>query len=149
MVDIMWEDYIPGTTPPRPITVSQELYDAVEQFSKDKGYTMQAIFNIALISLWRTWNGNTETNESKDAIAEMKVRDIFINSDMPGHVVDKKYIHLAFRGDMTFEWICKMEKLGWCRGIYDGIRRILTWFLTDQGYLGKKKKGDKPIPDDA
>ena len=140
----MWENYIPRESPARPIPISKEMYDAVKKFSADKKCGIQFTFDSGLISIWRIWNGDNEINDSESHSTEMKVRSILMNNPPPGEIKRRKkgkhltpcfVINIRFTGDMTFEWINHLERLKMIHGIEDGIRRILSWHLREQGYL--------------
>ena len=140
----MWENYIPRESPARPVPMSEELFNAVKKFAEEKKCGMQFTFDSGLISLWRIWNGNTETNESAGYATEMKVRKILVDNSPPGEIKRKKkgkwstpcfVINIKFTGDTTFKWINYIEDLKMIHGLGDGIRRILTWHLREQGYL--------------
>jgi len=143
----MWDNYIVGEK--RVVTVSRELYEAAFRYHQKYKRSYQGIFDQALIMLWRIWNGYTETNDSCGTVAEMKVRNILNHHPMPGIINmktnDKKHMVIGFKGEKTFDWMCDLERLSFFHSTGDGIRRIITWFLTENGYL--KKIVDENIKD--
>jgi len=130
----MWENYIPGQSPTREVKISKDLYTAIVKYSEDKKCTIQHIFDISLITLWRIYNGNTESNDPANHVTENKVRQILIDNPMPGDLNSKK-IYVGFSGDMTFKWVCKLCQLYMCKGIIDFIRRSISFYLRKQGYV--------------
>ncbi len=130
----MWESYILGESPARRIVVSKEFFDVISKFREDKGMSIQLIFEAALLSLWRIWNNQGIDNICESHATEMKVRNIFINSNPPGKKLSKN-IHIQFRGVNTYDWFVRLEKLRMFEQPSDGIRRIIAWFLKEQGYL--------------
>ena len=130
----MWNKYIPGETPNRRIRVSPELKNAIDDFINDKGCTIQHLFDASLITLWRKYNGNTESNEPANRITEKQVREILENNPMPGNK-KKESIYIAFRGEKTFQWVLKVEKLYMCDGVMDFVRRSISYYLRKKGYL--------------
>ena len=132
---------MPGESLPRTVPVSKELYDAVKSFSEEKKWGMQFIFDAGLISLWRIWNGDTEEIKAKNHVKEMKIRDILRGNPPPGRIEREKrgsrfvptyYIRIRFGKylDKPFKWMGYLEKLGMIHSTNDGIRRILTYFLS-------------------
>jgi len=131
-----WEKYTPGFDGTRKVFVSKELYKAIEKCAKDKSCYVQQVFDYAVYSLWRIWNGNTTSIEAKDKLTEMEVRNYISGSAMPrlSKKLEKK-IHIQIRGDRIFEWLELLEGIQIIRNTRDGIRRIITWYLKEQKYL--------------
>lgn len=134
----MWE-YFPGDLP-RPVTVSKELYEAVHRFSDEKKMSIQSIFQLALSRIWRTWNGGTTALEPASVEAEHRVAQIFIDSAPPGRLNREYRIYIGFDGEKLFDFACELENLYIVRGTEGLIRRSITWFLQEQGYLEGKKQ---------
>jgi len=135
-----WKKYDTKESAARPIRISDVLYDAIKRFSKEKGYTQQAIFNAGLGILWREYNGYTTSVEPKDGNAEKDLRILLMNNTMPKGKAEKK-ISLAFRGEVTFQWVLELERLYvYPHGMEDFIRRVLTWYTREMGFLKKDEK---------
>ena len=130
----MWENYFVNSSKPRTISISDTLRDSLDKYTIDKGCTIQDIFNNALITLWRIYNGQTESNKAKNPITESMVRNILNNNPMPKSK-KKKTIAIAFRGKNTFEWVCSIEDLYMVHGTEDFIRRSLSYYMRKKGYL--------------
>ena len=128
------------------VPISKELRQAIENFVNDKGCTSQHLFDISLITLWRLYNGNTETNEPASYATEQKIREILLNNPMPGSIKNyrthKKFntISVRFRGEMTYNWVCQLEKLYMFHdGVNDFVRRSICFFLRKEGYINDSK----------
>ena len=145
IIDKMWKNYVPGKSPPRTVPVSKELYDAVKRFSEGKKCCMQFTFDSGLIILWREWNGDTETIKAKNHIKEMEIRNILMDNSPPGRIEREKrgsrfvptsYIRIRFDKhlDKPFKWMGYLEELRMIHSTNDGIRRILTYFLSGGDY---------------
>lgn len=130
-----WNNYVPGESGIRTIPLSKELYKAVIKYHEDKKCTIQHIVDVAVIILWRTYNGGTETNEPANHVAERKVRNIVENNYPPGKKQNYKRIAVQFKGEKTFEWITKVEKLYMCDGVCDFVRRSVSYYLRMKGYI--------------
>lgn len=130
----MWENYIVGETPARRIVVSEEFKEILLKFRKEKGMAIQFIFEDALVALWRIWNAQGESNECESHVTEMKVRKMLVDSNPPGEGFTRS-IYIQFRGSKTYSWFTYMERLRMFEQPADGIRRIITWFLKEQGFI--------------
>jgi len=133
-----WERYGPRD-PPRPILVTEKLYKAIHQYAEDYDVAIQDIFNSAMVMLWSIYNGYTDSNEPKDPLAVDKVRKILMTNPMPKGT-RMRYIYVSFRGEETFQWVKKLEKLYMFNGITNFIRRALSWYRREEGYLEKNER---------
>lgn len=125
---------MPGVSPKRRIRISEKLFNAVKKFTEDKDCTIQHLFDVSVITLWRTYNGNTETNEPANCITEKVVRDILENNPMPKGK-HSKHIYVGFSGEQTFNWVIHIEKLYMCDGVQDFARRAISYYLRMKGYI--------------
>ena len=135
-----WENFQVGDTG-RKIRIPQLLKEAVTQYTEDKKVSVQNLFDQALVTLWRMYNGNTETNEPVSPLAEQKIRAI-LSDNPPPKGKSTERIYITFRGELTYKWVCKLEKLYMIHGIEDCIRRTISFYLRKKGYIkdeiGKK-----------
>jgi hypothetical protein len=127
-----WEAYRPGQK--RRVNISKDLFEAIKEFTKDKGCTIQHLFDAAVVTLWRKYNGNTETNDPASHLTEKQVRDILENNPMPSGDKDER-IYIGFSGEQTFAWVLHIEKLYMCDGVQDFARRSISYYLRLKGYI--------------
>jgi len=133
----------------RPVQISRSLFQAIQRFTEEKDIKKQQCFEIALTNLWRIWNNYSKNEEPASPVTELTVKNILINNPMPKDAHNdgrKYYAHIHFKGKITYKFIKELEKLHVIRGLEDGIKRILSWFLREQGYLEKLKK---PVKDES
>jgi hypothetical protein len=131
----MWVKYELGK--PRPINIPLELYKAIEKY-KERTFVQSAeIFDTALLRLWNKWNGNTHTNEPANKEIIRIVEDT-LRFNPPPRSNGSKSIWIAFKGEQTFRWVQILEHdYAIVRCTEDFIRRVLSWFLREEGYLKK------------
>ena len=114
--------------------MSNEFFECFQKFSKDTGLSHQSIFDRAIVNLWRIWNNDSEAIEVANHECYRLVETIMLMNPMPGKV-SNHFIHIGFRGAVTFEFFNSLEKLRFFHDTHEGIRRILSWYLKDRGYL--------------
>lgn len=131
----MWVKY--ELCKPRPISVPLDLYKAIEKY-KDRTCVQSAeVFDTALLRLWNVWNGDNQTNNPRDKETIRSVEDA-LRFNPPPKCNGTKNIWIAFRGEQTFRWVQVLERdYAIIRCTEDFIRRLLSWFLREEGYLKK------------
>jgi len=129
----MWEKYTLGTS--RPVNIPSTLMDGIRKYKKRTGVQNPEVFDTALLRLWNIWNGGQHTNESanKDSIDDVEKK---LRYNPPPDSKEKECIWISFKGEMTFQWVQMLEQdYAIIRCTEDFIRRLLTWFLRDEGFL--------------
>jgi hypothetical protein len=136
----MWEKYELGSS--RPISIPAELMNAMERYNERAGTQNPEIFDSALLKLWNIWNGNVTTDANpnspinQDAIDKVACNLRF--NPPPKCNGNKKTIWISFKGQYTFQWVQMLEQdHAIVRCTEDFIRRLLSWFLREQGFLKK------------
>lgn len=131
----MWVKYELGK--PRPISIPSDLYKAIEKY-KERTYCQSAeVFDTALLRLWNEWNGGSRSNEPHNKDIVRKVEDT-LRFNPPPKCNGSKSIWIAFKGEQTFRWVQTLEQdYAIIRCTEDFIRRLLSWFLREEGYLKK------------
>lgn len=136
----MWEKYELGTS--RPISVPVDLIKAMDRYKERTRVQNPEIFDTALLRLWSIWNGsnqdaaNPNIPVSQEAIDEV-AHNLRFN---PPPVSDdgKGTIWISFKGEYTFDWVQMLERdHAIIRCTEDFIRRLLSWFLREEGFLKK------------
>lgn len=137
---IMWEKYELGSS--RPISVPVELMSAMDRYRERTGVQNPEIFDSALLKLWNIWNGGHHeapdpnipiSQEAIDAVATL----LRFNPPPQGNG-SKKTIWISFKGKYTFHWVQMLEQdHAIVRCTEDFIRRLLSWFLREEGFLQK------------
>jgi hypothetical protein len=138
----MWETYVPGASPARTIDVSKELYDAIHQYCEKTDLSIQFLFDSGLYELLRIWGGGTPALEPADERCLQKVRQIFRHNPMPGSIDwgTRKYrIGIKITSERSFQWMLNLENLAILPCFENGIRRIITWTLKEEGFLEKEE----------
>lgn len=139
----MWENYVPGYAPPRRILISEELHDMLNSFKERTGRSAQSVFDRSSHLLRMIWTDHEDisNNICPREECETKVEHILNTHPMPGKIIfgknegntwgDEKAIAIMIRTDIVYEWFILLEKNGLIDGFSDGIRRMITWYLTE------------------
>ena len=146
-----WDKYKPNIDPARPILISTPLHEAITKFTSDKGCTTQDIFNSGMSILYELYTGKSnplellnsepETKkiepsllEPKDQASSLKVRNILLNNPMPKGKKNK-HIYISFNGNGSYQWVRALEHRYFFNGIFNFIRRTISWYLRENNYL--------------
>ena len=131
----MWIKY--ELCKPRPISIPLELYKAIEKYKERTSVQSAEVFDTALLRLWNIWNGHDKSNTPDNNEAVRIVEDA-LRLNPPPKCNESKNIWIAFRGEQTFRWVQLLERdYAIIRCTEDFIRRLLSWFLREEGYLKK------------
>ena len=129
----MWEKYTLGTS--RPVSVPNKLMVAVDRYKDKTGVQNPEVFDTALLRLWNIWNGGSQDNKPKDQdIIKEVEKNLRFNPPPKSKTKDTMWI--SFKGALTFQWVQMLEQdYAIVRCTEDFIRRLLTWFLKEEGFL--------------
>jgi len=136
----MWEKYVLGTS--RPISVPADLIKAMDSYKDRTGVQNPEIFDTALLRLWGIWNGNQHDAPNPNIPVSQESIDVVSRSlrfnPPPQSNGRKGTIWISFKGEFTFEWVQMLERdHAIVRCTEDFIRRLLSWFLREEGFLKK------------
>jgi len=129
----MWEKYVLGTA--RPVTIPAPLMKSINKYKERTGVQRPEVFDAALLRLWNVWNGGNQGNEPKDPEAIQQVEKS-LRFNPPPQSKTKECLWVSFKGEMTFKWVQILEQdYAIVRCTEDFIRRVLTWFMKEEGFL--------------
>lgn len=136
----MWEKYELGSS--RPISVPEELMKAMDRYRERTGVQNPEIFDTALLRLWNVWNGHQHDAPDPNIPVSQEAIDVVTKnlrfSPPPICNGSKKTIWISFKGKYTFHWVQMLEQdHAIVRCTEDFIRRLLSWFLREEGFLKK------------
>jgi len=131
----MWARYELGSS--RPISIPSELMEAIDKYKDRTGVQNPEVFDTALLRLWNMWNGGNRNNKpiNRDSVRVVEEK---LRFNPPPNSNGKCDIWISFKGELTFRWVQSLEQdYAIVRCTEDFIRRLLSWFLREEGYLKK------------
>ena len=131
----MWDKYELGAS--RPVSVPSDLMKAIDKYKERTGVQNPEVFDTALLRLWNVWNGGDHTNKPCNNEAVRSVEEN-LRFNPPPRCNGKSNIWISFKGEYTFRWVQSLEQdYAIIRCTEDFIRRLLSWFLREEGFLKK------------
>ncbi|RLI63757.1 MAG: hypothetical protein DRO67_05245 [Candidatus Asgardarchaeum californiense] len=136
-----WDAFTVGQKQ-RPIKISNLLNYGVYRFCRDTKRPRSSIFDMALIKLWKIYNGGGTSNVPLNEESMDIVSNILLDNPMPGKISrsETHYIYASFRGEKTFNFASEILRNYGADSMNDLIRRVVTWFLNEKGYLHSPKE---------
>jgi hypothetical protein len=136
----MWEKYELGSS--RPISIPSDLMKAMDRYCERTGVQNPEIFDTALLRLWNIWNGHNHNAPDPNIPINQEAIDVVTKNlrfnPPPKNNGSKDTIWISFKGKYTFHWVQMLEQdHAIIRCTEDFIRRLLSWFLREEGFLKK------------
>lgn len=128
-----WETFDVEHDNVRSIIISSELNDKINKFIEITGIHRSNLFDMAIVRLWRIWNGGTTEDGPDGSLSSMKVRNILLKHPMPGKIdyKNKHFLYAGFKGEQTYKFGHELQSLYFVSSITDLIRRTVTWFINE------------------